>query len=196
LVWFDQWCLTPLSTVSFIGGGNQSTRRNHRPVASQWQTLSHNVVSSIPRQEPGFELTALVVIGTDWTDSCKSNYNTITTTPTCFVCFCTILKISLVNQNVKIFCQSPSDCFTIFQVVSPMFWNEHPCIWNLFPVCVTFRGVKCHRNKTGFCDRIKIDYLERERDKFWPLEKLILFKYKTIVYLLCNIEWSMLFCGY
>jgi hypothetical protein len=27
--------------VSFIGGGN------HRPVASHWQTLSHNVVSSI-----------------------------------------------------------------------------------------------------------------------------------------------------
>ena len=34
LVWFDLWCLTPLSTivqsyrgVSFIGGGNRSTRR-------------------------------------------------------------------------------------------------------------------------------------------------------------------------
>jgi hypothetical protein len=24
---------------------------NHRPVASHWQTLSHNVVSSIPRHE-------------------------------------------------------------------------------------------------------------------------------------------------
>jgi hypothetical protein len=28
----------------------------------------------------GFELTALVVIGTDYTGSCKFNYNTITTT--------------------------------------------------------------------------------------------------------------------
>jgi len=28
----------------------------------------------------GFELTALVVIGTDYTGSCKSNYHTITTT--------------------------------------------------------------------------------------------------------------------
>jgi hypothetical protein len=45
------WCLMPLSTifqlyhmmVSFIGG------ENHRPVASQWQTLSHNVVSNTPR---------------------------------------------------------------------------------------------------------------------------------------------------
>ena len=26
---------------------------NHRPVASHWQTLSHNVVSSTPRQEWG-----------------------------------------------------------------------------------------------------------------------------------------------
>jgi hypothetical protein len=26
---------------------------NHRPVASHWQTLSHNVVSSIPRHEQG-----------------------------------------------------------------------------------------------------------------------------------------------
>jgi hypothetical protein len=31
--------------VSFIGG------ENHRPVASQWQTWSHNVVSSTPRHK-------------------------------------------------------------------------------------------------------------------------------------------------
>jgi hypothetical protein len=29
---------------SFIGGGNRSTRRKPSPVASHWQTLSHNVV--------------------------------------------------------------------------------------------------------------------------------------------------------
>ena len=47
------WCLMPLSTtftvyivaVSFIGGGN------HQSVASQWQTLSFNVVSSTPYHE-------------------------------------------------------------------------------------------------------------------------------------------------
>jgi len=48
--------------VRFIGGGNQ------RPVASHWQTLSHNVISSTA----GFELTTVVVIGI------KSNYHTIT----------------------------------------------------------------------------------------------------------------------
>ena len=51
------WCLTQLSTLfqlyrggQFIGGGN---RRNHRPVADHWHTLSLNVVSSAPRHERG-----------------------------------------------------------------------------------------------------------------------------------------------
>jgi hypothetical protein len=47
---------------------------NHWPVASNWQTLSHNVVWT------GFKLITVVVIGTDCTGSCKSNYHTITTT--------------------------------------------------------------------------------------------------------------------
>jgi hypothetical protein len=47
------WCLTPLSTIfqlryvvaiSFIGWGNRSTTR--KPPIYDWQTLSHNVVSS------------------------------------------------------------------------------------------------------------------------------------------------------
>jgi hypothetical protein len=50
----------------------------HSSNVSTWQTLSHNVVSSTPRHE----LTTLVVIGTDCTFSCKSNYHTITATTT------------------------------------------------------------------------------------------------------------------
>ena len=50
---------------------------SHRPVTSHWQISSHNVVSSTPAWA-GFELTILVVIGTDCTGSCKSNYHTIT----------------------------------------------------------------------------------------------------------------------
>jgi hypothetical protein len=68
---------------SFIGGGNQRTLSlldNHRPAANHWQTLSHNVVSEYTSPWTGFELTTLVVIGTDWTGSCKSNYHMITTT--------------------------------------------------------------------------------------------------------------------
>jgi hypothetical protein len=49
-------------------GGTGAPGENH------WQILSHNVVSSTPRHKTGFELTILVVIGTDCTGSCKSNY--------------------------------------------------------------------------------------------------------------------------
>ena len=42
--------------------------------------LSHNVVSSTPRHEQDFELTTLVVMGTDCTGSCKSNYHMIMAT--------------------------------------------------------------------------------------------------------------------
>ena len=52
----------------------EETGEHYRPVVCHWQSLSHNVVSSIPRHQ--FELTTLVVIGTDCTGSCKSNYHT------------------------------------------------------------------------------------------------------------------------
>ena len=53
------------------------TGANHRPVASHWHTLSHNVVSSTPRLAV-FELTS-VVIDTDSFGSRRSNYHIITT---------------------------------------------------------------------------------------------------------------------
>jgi hypothetical protein len=31
----------------------EETGKNHRPVASHWQTLSHNVVSSSPHHKQG-----------------------------------------------------------------------------------------------------------------------------------------------
>ena len=53
---------------------------NHRPATSHWQTLSHNVVSSTYTSLwAGYELTTLVVEGTDRTGSYKLNYNTIVT---------------------------------------------------------------------------------------------------------------------
>jgi len=58
--------------VSFISG------ENHRPVASHWQTLSHNVVSSTSRLSG---IRTLVVIGTGCIGSYISNYHAITTAP-------------------------------------------------------------------------------------------------------------------
>ena len=56
---------------------------NHWSFASRWQTLSHKFIMlyCVHLDQAGFELTKLMVIGTDCIDicSCKSNYNTITT---------------------------------------------------------------------------------------------------------------------
>ena len=55
MVFRGQGYFSYIVAISFIGGGNRRSTR-------------------------GFELTTLVVIGTDCIGSCKSNYHTITTT--------------------------------------------------------------------------------------------------------------------
>ena len=69
--------------VRFIGGVNRRypEKITDLPPTSHWQILSHNVVSSTPCNKRGFELTTLVMIGTDCTGSYKFNYHTITTAP-------------------------------------------------------------------------------------------------------------------
>ena len=44
------------------------------------EILSLNVISCTPCHHSGLKLTTLMVMGTDCTDSCKSNYHTITAT--------------------------------------------------------------------------------------------------------------------
>jgi hypothetical protein len=61
---------------SSIGGGIRT--ENHRPVTSHWQTLSQKYCVEYTFPCAGFEFTS-VVISTDCTGSCKSNYHMITT---------------------------------------------------------------------------------------------------------------------
>ena len=54
----------------------RAPRENYQPVTSHWQNLLHNIVHL---DLSGFELTTSVMIGTDCTGSCKSNYHMIMT---------------------------------------------------------------------------------------------------------------------
>ena len=62
----------------YFGGRNRSTWRKPLTCRKTLTNLSHNIVSST-QTWTGFKLTTLVVIGTDYTGSYKSNYHTITT---------------------------------------------------------------------------------------------------------------------
>ena len=63
-------------TVSFIGGGNWSTRR--KPPTCRKSLTNFITLCCIGYTSPwaGFKLTTLVVIGTDCTGSCKSKHHT------------------------------------------------------------------------------------------------------------------------
>ena len=89
---FNYFSVISWRSVLFVGETGV-LRENYRPVTSHWQTLSHNVVSSTPHPSGirthnyhimlyqvhlcwvGFELTTLVVIGTDCIGSYKFNLN-------------------------------------------------------------------------------------------------------------------------
>ena len=94
---------------------------NHRPVASYWQTLSHYnyVVSYYNPPWMGFELTTLVVISTDYTGICKSNYFMITASLPCvFLWFFVVEKVFL--SEYGLWCLTPLS--TIFQLYRGSSW--------------------------------------------------------------------------
>ena len=80
---------------------------NHWSVTSHWQTLSHKLCR-VHLIWAGFELTMLVVIGTDCVASYKSNYHIITATRT---------PIILASEKCQI-CKDPfswsSRCSRVF----------------------------------------------------------------------------------
>ena len=87
--------------VSFIDGWNLSTWR--KPPTCRKSLINFITYCWIEYTSSwaGFKLTTLVVIGTDCTYSCKSNYHTITTTPIYWLyTFCVLfLKIGSRSCN-------------------------------------------------------------------------------------------------
>jgi hypothetical protein len=85
LAWFMVFNLT-FNNISFISWRSVLLMEetgvpgeNHLPVASHWQTLSHNVVSSAPHLSGVQTCYISGDIGTDCIGSCKSNYHMIMT---------------------------------------------------------------------------------------------------------------------
>ena len=68
--------------VSFSGGGNRSARRKPLICCKSLTKLYHIMLYRYTSPWTGFKLTTLVVIGSDCTGSCKSNYHMITITTT------------------------------------------------------------------------------------------------------------------
>ena len=65
--------------VSFIGGGNRSTKRKSPPQVTH-KLYSRMLLCRVHLASAGFELTTLVMSGTECICSYKSNYHSITST--------------------------------------------------------------------------------------------------------------------
>ena len=76
-----QQSFNDIVAVSFIGGGNRSTRRKTPDLPKITDKLYHIMLYREHLACAGFELSKLVLVGIDYIGSCKSNYHTTTTAP-------------------------------------------------------------------------------------------------------------------
>ena len=163
--------------VSFIGGGNRSTRRKPSTCRSHWQTLSHNVVSCTPRLN-GIRTQTLVVIYTDWIGSCKSNYHTITNTtaPICFWGYDELEKILQVTL-VRRVCGYQRGCRQSIYP-KPKFLNSWSCQSNKWlPTCPQYNAFiqlsSSQSNQASKNSLHRNDLTNNTSNKFCPVQHFI-----------------------
>ena len=96
-------------SVNFIGGGN---RRKSQTCCNSLTNLIKKYFIEYTSPWVGFELTTLVVIGTDCIGSYKFNYHTTTMTPWSWVLHKRLSVIRMLNQVNMNFYQTMSELDT------------------------------------------------------------------------------------
>jgi hypothetical protein len=146
--WPAFWCLTTLSTIfqlyhdgQFIGGGNRSTRIKPSTCRNSLTNLITYCYIEYTAPWTGFDLTTLVVIRSDCTGMCKSNYYTITTCWPWWVCDVLLIELvclllyALLLWMIKVY----SLCWYVGHWLS--YWP-----WRLFNVLTSRTGEPTNNN--------------------------------------------------
>ena len=139
--------------VSFIGGGHRSTRWTPLTCRKSLTILFCIILYRVHLAWAGFELTPLVVVGTDWIYSCNYNYHTITITTKTFP------NLIQIHNNYMHWLFYILLCLLILCCYRILF------CWVLLLSCTGWRPIKCSqcplwklcwiavvvRNSSSFC---------------------------------------------
>ena len=138
---FGLWCYIVVVSFVFVCCFYLAGE-THRPAASHWQTLSHNVVSSTPRMNE-VRTHNFVVIGTACIGICKSSYYAITITTTTapftlelYICFILERTYTFSTLVLLIFFGKTTLIFSYLRQPHILFFTPIFCFFTF--VCIYF----------------------------------------------------------